>query len=79
MKDPINTCHFVTKEQVQDNHFRDVTHGKFECTVRTEKAKKHGARLVIGAIISKMQATWERPLYRDASDESYVEQCNINT
>ena len=48
IKDPTNTCHFITKEQMPDNCFRDVTYGKFECTVRTEKAKKYRLRLVIG-------------------------------
>ena len=48
IKDPTNTCHFITKEQVLDNCFRDVTYGKFECTVRNEKAEKHRTRLVIG-------------------------------
>ena len=30
------------------NRYRDVTYGKFECTVRSEKAEKHRTRLVIG-------------------------------
>ena len=28
IKDPINTCHFIIKKQVPDNHFRDVTYKK---------------------------------------------------
>ena len=47
-KNPNNTCHFITKEQVPGNRFRDVTYIKFECTVRNEKAEKHRTRLVIG-------------------------------
>ena len=47
IKDPINTCHFITKEQVPADRFKDVTY-KIEWTVRTEMAKKHRTRLVIG-------------------------------
>ena len=45
---PTNTCHFIRKDQVPSDRFKDVTYGKFECTVRTEKAEKHRTRLVIG-------------------------------
>lgn len=51
IKDSTNTCHSIAKEQVPDNHFRDVTYVKFKCIVQ-------------GAIASTMQATWERPLHK---------------
>ena len=31
IKNPSNTYHFIRKEQVPENRFRDVTYGKFEC------------------------------------------------
>ena len=47
MKGPINTCHFVRKEQVLANWFKDVTYGTFECTEPSQRAEKRQARLVI--------------------------------
>jgi hypothetical protein len=48
IKNPTNTCHFIRKEQVPKDRFKDVTYGKFECTVRPQKAEKHRTRLVVG-------------------------------
>ena len=78
IKDPTNTCHFIAKEQVPDNRFRDVTYGKFECTIRNEKAEKHRTRLVIGGNRIQMQVTWKSSLQR-CFWQNYAEQCNINT
>ena len=47
-KNPTNTCHFIRKDQVPKDQFKDVTYGKFECTVRPQKAEKHRTRLVMG-------------------------------
>ena len=48
IKNPTNTCHFIRKNQVSKDHFKDVVYGKFECTVRPQKAEKHRTRLVVG-------------------------------
>ena len=48
IKDPSNTCHFIRKDQVPVNQFKDVTYRKFECTERSQKAEKHRTRLVVG-------------------------------
>ena len=48
IKNPTNTCHFIKKEQVPKDRFKDVTYGKFECTERPQKAEKHRTRLVMG-------------------------------
>ena len=48
IKDPTNTCHFIRKEQITLNRFRDVAYNKFECTERSQKAEKHRTRLVVG-------------------------------
>jgi len=48
IKNPTNTCHFIRKDQVPKDRFKDVTYGKFECTVRPQKAEKHRTRLVVG-------------------------------
>ena len=48
IKNPTNTCHFVKKDQVPAERFKDVTYAKFECTERPQKAKKHRTRAVLG-------------------------------
>ena len=47
MKSPTNTCHFIMKNQVPKDRFKDVTYGKFECTKRPQKAEKHRTRLIM--------------------------------
>ena len=34
---PTNTCFFIHKNQVPSVRFKDVTYGKFECSVRPQK------------------------------------------
>ena len=48
IKNPTNTCHFIRKDQVPADRFKDVTYAKFECTERPQKAEKHRTRAVLG-------------------------------
>ena len=45
---PTNTCFFIHKNQVPAARFRDVTYGKFECSVRPQKDEPNRSRLVLG-------------------------------
>ena len=45
---PTNTCFFIHKNQVPAAHFRDVTYGKFKCSVRPQKEEPNRSRLVLG-------------------------------
>ena len=38
IKNPTNTCHFIRKEQVPKDRFKDVMYGKFKCTEHLQKA-----------------------------------------
>ena len=48
IKNPTNTCHFIKKDQVPADRFKDVTYAKFECTERPQKTEKHRTRVVVG-------------------------------
>ena len=40
IKNPTNTCHFIRKDQVPADRFKDVTYAKFECTESDRMATK---------------------------------------
>ncbi|EJK62784.1 hypothetical protein THAOC_16590 [Thalassiosira oceanica] len=49
IKDPTNTCAFIHKNEVPEDRFKDVTYGKFECTVRPQKVDEPlRTRLTVG-------------------------------
>ena len=49
IKSPTNTCFFIHKHVVPVDRFKDVTYGKFECSVRTQKVDElYRTRLVLG-------------------------------
>ena len=49
IKSPTNTCYFIHKHDVPLDRFKDVTYGKFECSVRTQKVDEpYRTRLVLG-------------------------------
>ena len=49
IKDPTNTCAFIRKEDVPEDRFKDVTYGKFECSVRPQKVDEPlRTRLTVG-------------------------------
>jgi len=43
-----NTINFIDKSEVPEDRFKDVTYGKFVCTIRPEKTEKNRTRLVVG-------------------------------
>ena len=43
-----NTINFIAKSEVPEDRFKDVTYGKFVCTIRPEKTEKNRTRLVVG-------------------------------
>lgn len=43
-----NTIHFIKRNEVPADRFRDVTYGQFVCTVRPEKDEQNRTRLVVG-------------------------------
>ena len=45
---PTNTCFFIHKHEVPQDRFKEVTYGKFVCTVRPQKAEPFRTRLTLG-------------------------------
>ena len=43
-----NTCFFIHRHKVPTVRFKDVTYGKFECSVCLQKEEENWARLVLG-------------------------------
>ncbi len=43
-----NTIFFITKDQIPQNRFRDVTYGKFVVDYRENKEEKERVRLTVG-------------------------------
>ena len=43
-----NTIHFIRRDEVPSDRFKDVTYGQFVCTVRPEKDEQNRTRLVVG-------------------------------
>ena len=49
IKNPTNTCYFVKHQDVPEDRRKDVTYGKFECSVRPQKVDEpNRIRLVLG-------------------------------
>ena len=50
IKSPINTCFFIHKHHVPADRFKDVTYGKFECSVKSQKVDEpYCTRPVLGS------------------------------
>ena len=45
---PTNTCFFIHKHEVPQDRFKEVTYGKFVCSVRPQKAEPFRTRLTLG-------------------------------